>query len=247
MQSHPTKKIHLGIIMDGNGRWATSRNLSRSQGHKAGLMVAEALIERMADFPVHTLTLFAFSSDNWKRPDREVSGLMRLLRAFLSRKVAPFIEKDVRVSFIGRRDRLPRGIVTAIQKVEAETSICSGSHLRIAVDYSARWEIVQAARRFAASGGLGEFAASLAPDTQHAALDLLIRTGGEKRLSDFMLWEAAYSEIWFSETPWPDFGTDELDEALTWFAGRDRRFGRAPLPTRERTVPGPGTRAPSWA
>ncbi|MEM9048582.1 MAG: polyprenyl diphosphate synthase [Pseudomonadota bacterium] len=226
MQSHLEARLHLGIIMDGNGRWAVAQGRPRIEGHRAGLRAARALVERLDQSPVHTLTLYAFSADNWKRPAGEVSGLMDLFERFLRNDLSALARQGVRLTVIGRRDRLPAGLVAAIAAAERATAGAQRKHLRIAADYSSRWAIVQAAHKSRPCDDLHAFGAALAPDTDRPSIDLLIRTGGEQRLSDFMLWEAAYAEIFFTAIPWPAFGPDDLAAALRWYAGRDRRFGR---------------------
>ncbi|MBP7147103.1 MAG: di-trans,poly-cis-decaprenylcistransferase [Acidobacteria bacterium] len=222
--------LHVAIIMDGNGRWANSRGLARTAGHRAGADAVRRTVEAAPGLGVGTLTLYAFSSDNWQRPAEEVGALMSLLRAYLRAETARCIAEGVRVSVIGRRDRLPRAVRSAIARAERATAAGARLHLRVAVDYSARHAIMEAAREpgpaaltreeFAVRLGRAIHARGPAPD-----VDLLIRTGGEKRLSDFLLWEAAYAELWFTDRMWPDFSADDLGQALADFRSRDRRFG----------------------
>ncbi|HMJ59392.1 MAG TPA: polyprenyl diphosphate synthase [Gemmatimonadales bacterium] len=200
--------LHVGIIMDGNGRWATRRGLPRGAGHRAGAEAVHRVVTAAPDFGITALTLYAFSEDNWKRPRAEIFILMRLFARYLQREVAPLAEKGVRLSVIGRRDRLPAALVTAIAGAEEATAGGTRLHLRLAVDYSAR-----AAIR----------AGTVLPDT-----DLVIRTGGEQRLSDFLLWESAYAELWFTNRMWPDFNAADLAEATADFQTRERRFGALP-------------------
>ena len=207
--AHP----HVAIIMDGNGRWATARGLPRTAGHRAGADAVRRVVEAAPQLGVATLTLFAFSSDNWKRPTREVTTLMRLFHRYLASEAAALEENGVRLSVIGRRDRLGAPLVRQIAAAERLTANCRRLHLRLAVDYSAREAIRRAHRD---PSGLG-------PD-----VDLLIRTGGERRLSDFLLWECAYAELHFVDTRWPDFAADDLEHALAEFHGRQRRFGALP-------------------
>jgi undecaprenyl diphosphate synthase len=202
--------LHVGIIMDGNGRWATRRGLARGAGHRAGAEAVRRVVTAAPDVGITALTLYAFSEDNWKRPRAEIFILMRLFARYLQREVAPLAEQGVRLSVIGRRDRLPAALVTAIAGAEEATAGGARLHLRLAVDYSAR-----AAIR----------AGTVLPDT-----DLVIRTGGEQRLSDFLLWESAYAELWFTDRMWPDFTAADLAEATADFQTRERRFGA--LPTR---------------
>jgi len=191
--------------MDGNGRWATRRGLPRAAGHRAGVEAVRRIVRAAPDVGITALTLYAFSSDNWSRPPAEVTALMRLFARYLHREVPELVAQYVRLSIIGRRDRLPAALVNAIVDAEQATSGGTRLDLRIAVDYSARAAI--------RSG-------TLLPD-----VDLLIRAGGEQRLSDFLLWESAYAELWFTDTMWPDFTATELAGAVRDFRARDRRFG----------------------
>ena len=229
-----SERLHVAIIMDGNGRWAERRGLPRTAGHKAGAGAVERVVEAAPRLGIGTLTLYAFSSDNWNRPMPEVTALMRLFRAYLRSERARAIENGVAVEIIGRRDRLPVAVLRDIAEVEAETEAGTTLRLRIAIDYSARDAILRAA---ALLGDEPEPSRArfeeLLVAVDHGrpsvpALDLLIRTGGEQRLSDFMLWESAYAELVFSDTMWPDFSAAELEAALVEFRGRQRRFGRVP-------------------
>jgi undecaprenyl diphosphate synthase len=220
--------IHVAIIMDGNGRWARGRSLPRAAGHHAGVDAIRRVVEAAPGLGIGTLSLFAFSSDNWARPAEEVQILMGLFGRFLRAEAGPLRAHDVRLSVIGRRDRLPSEVVSAVSFAEALTAPGSRLHLRVAVDYSSRDAILDAARRgrldhptresFASR--LGAAQGGPAPD-----VDLLIRTGGEQRLSDFLLWESAYAEFLFVPRMWPDFHGDDLAAAVAEFRGRDRRFG----------------------
>jgi undecaprenyl diphosphate synthase len=226
--------LHVAIIMDGNGRWALGRGLPRRAGHEAGVDAVRRAVEAAPDLGVGILTLFAFSSDNWKRPPEEVGALMRLFRRFLLREAEKAARNGVRIAVIGRRDRLPGGVVAAIEAAEAATRGARRFLLRIAVDYSARDAIVAAAKRVNGHGATlsredfarllaahdGVLGADRAPD-----VDLLIRTGGERRLSDFLLWECAYAELVFTDRMWPDFAAADLAAAIAEFHARDRRFG----------------------
>jgi len=227
MQS-TSPSIHVAIIMDGNGRWALRRGLPRSAGHHAGVDAIRRVVEAAPEVGIGTLSLFAFSSDNWARPAEEVQILMALFARFLRDEAGPLRAHDVRLSMIGRRDRLPPELVSAIAAAEALTAPGTRLHLRVAVDYSSRNAILEAARlgglddptREAFAIRLGDTHGGPAPD-----VDLLIRTGGEQRLSDFLLWESAYAELFFTARMWPDFREDDLAAAVAEFRGRDRRFG----------------------
>jgi undecaprenyl diphosphate synthase len=219
------KPLHVAIIMDGNGRWAQSRGLPRIAGHRAGGDALRRVVEAAPSLGIGTLTVYAFSSDNWKRPADEVNGLMRMFRTYLRREQARCIEKGVRISILGRRDRLPPLLLPAMEECEQATRECRTLHLRIAVDYSARDCIVETARRFAADGGRDDFARLLGAED----VDLLIRTGGEQRLSDFLLWECAYAEFVFTPVMWPDVNAATIREALDEFRTRERRFGAVPV------------------
>ena len=220
-------KLHVGIIMDGNGRWAIRQRLSRLRGHEAGVEAIRRVVEAAPKQGVGTLTLYAFSSDNWRRPKAEVSALMSLLRFYLANEVEELVRNGVRLTVIGRRDRLPAGISDAIGRAEAATARGETLHLRIAVDYSARDAILNAVAKAASLGGLTRenFSDLLTGEAGLRDVDLVIRTSGEKRLSDFLLWESAYAELHFTDKMWPDFGPADLAEALASFHGRERRFG----------------------
>ncbi len=216
--------------MDGNGRWAERRGLERRRGHEAGGRAVERIVEAAPGLGIGVLTLFAFSSDNWNRPMPEVAALMRLFRARLRSERRRAVGNGVRVEVIGRRDRLPRPLVREIERTEADTAAGSLLRLRLAVDYSSRDAILAAAMRCGERGALtdragfermleGEGRAAVPP------VDLLIRTGGERRLSDFLLWECAYAELFFRETMWPDFTPGELEAIVAEFHRRERRFG----------------------
>lgn len=227
--------LHLAVILDGNGRWATQRGLPRSAGHQAGVAAVRRLIEACPSAGIGTLTLYAFSSDNWTRPDREVRWLLRLFREQLRRESARCEAEGIRLSVIGRRDRLPLPLLTAIDRAEAATSGGRRLHLRLAVDYSGRDAIVAAAIALAGrpSATREEFSRAVTDGGRGGPtvppVDLLVRTGGEQRLSDFLLWETAYAELYFTRTMWPDFDEQELRAALDEFRGRERRFGGLPL------------------
>jgi undecaprenyl diphosphate synthase len=218
--------LHVGIIMDGNGRWATRRGLSRLRGHEAGVEAIRRIVEAAPDQGVGTLTLYAFSSDNWRRPKAEVTALMALLRFYLANEIEALAKNGVRLTVIGRRDRLPDGIANAIARAEAETADGTTLHLRIAIDYSARDAILKAAANAVGLQLTREsFADLITGESNLRDVDLIIRTSGEKRLSDFLLWEGAYAELHFTDRMWPEFDGDDLAEALTSFHRRERRFG----------------------
>ena len=226
--------IHVGIIMDGNGRWATRLGQPRAEGHRRGAAVVRTIVEAAPSLGVSTLTLFAFSADNWQRPGREVSWLMRLFRDYLRGEAARCVENGVRVSVIGRRDRLGPALRTAIEQTEAVTAAGSVLHLRVAIDYSARDAILRAAQclNTDAVPSRESFSRLLAivdhGGPQAPPVDLLIRTGGERRLSDFLLWECAYAELCFLPVMWPDFDPDVFAAAVAEFHRRERRFGALP-------------------
>ncbi len=225
---------HIAIIMDGNGRWAQSRGLIRHAGHKAGLDTAREIIEHCTELGVGVLTLFTFSSENWQRPESEVSRLMELFLGALGKDVRELHKNGIRVRFIGDRSAFSAGLQRGMAEAEALTAANPRMLLNIAVGYGGRWDIVSAVRHLVAEAAAG----ALRPDDVDeprfgAALqtgdgpdpDLFIRTGGEKRISNFLLWNLAYTELYFTDALWPDFRKPELDEALAWFSARQRRFG----------------------
>jgi undecaprenyl diphosphate synthase len=221
--------LHVAIIMDGNGRWAQRRGLPRVAGHREGIEAVRRTVEAAADCGVGMLTLFAFSSDNWRRPPAEVSALMGLLRRYLHAERDRLTGNGVRLKVIGRRDRLPDGLAEEIALAESASARGMRLTLNVALDYSARDAIANAAATW-----LGDDSPERAAFGRLLALqghgpgrdvDLLIRTGGEKRLSDFLLWECAYAELHFTETMWPDFGAGHLRAAVADFQSRERRFG----------------------
>jgi undecaprenyl diphosphate synthase len=223
----PDERLHVGIIMDGNGRWATRRGLSRLRGHEAGVEAIRRVVEAAPEQGVGTLTLYAFSTDNWRRPRAEVAGLMTLLRVYLAREVESLVRNGVRLTVIGRRDRLPDGIAAAIGRAEAATAEGTTLHLRIAVDYSARDAILNAASKARSIASLDRetFSALITGEVGLRDVDLIVRTSGEQRLSDFLLWEGAYAELHFTHRMWPEFDAEDLAEALASFHRRERRFG----------------------
>ncbi|MGO9544230.1 MAG: di-trans,poly-cis-decaprenylcistransferase [Rhodomicrobium sp.] len=226
MQSDLQKRLHIAIIMDGNGRWATQRGLPRQAGHKAGVDALRRISEAAWDLGAGTLTVYAFSSDNWRRPPAEVSALMGLLRRYLATEIERLAKSGIRLSVIGRRDRLPNGIAQLIAQAEAATANGKSLHLRIALDYSGRDAILQAVSAAQRSGGCSrETMAEMLGGKDCSDVDLLIRTSGEQRLSDFLLWECAYAELHFTQRHWPDFEAADLAAAIDAFRRRDRRYG----------------------
>ena len=228
--------LHVAVIMDGNGRWAANRGLPRICGHRAGVLAVRRIVEKAVAREIGRLTLYAFSSDNWRRPAEEVQGIFGLLRMYLRKEVEGLRQHDIRLQVIGRRDRLPRQVLGDIEEAEALT--LSGSRLRlcIAIDYSSRDAISRAAAKALATLAnhtvvtTDHMSALLADAIAEEAddVDLLIRTGGEKRLSDFLLWESAYAELLFTDRMWPDFDERDFDAALEEFSRRERRFGTLP-------------------
>jgi undecaprenyl diphosphate synthase len=215
---------HTAIILDGNGRWAEARGLPRISGHRAGADAVRRCVEAARAARLPLMTLYAFSADNWQRPRPEVSALFTLLRSYLADETEALSRQGIKLSVIGRRDRLSPQLIRAIDASEGATASGRELHLRIAVDYSSREAIAAAAKRMPTWSAAP--AADLARLLTVPDVDLLIRTGGEQRLSDFLLWEAAYAELVFLKVAWPDFGSADLDGALEEYARRDRRFGR---------------------
>jgi len=228
--------LHVGIVMDGNGRWAEARGLARVAGHREGAKALRRVVEAAPGAGITTLTVFAFSADNWRRPADEVAWLMRLFRAYLRGERRACVEQGVAVRVIGRRDRLPADLIREVEATELATAGCRRLTLRVAVDYSARDTILRAAEAAPARLTRAAFERRL-DAAAHAgpapALDLLIRTGGEQRLSDFLLWECAYAELYFTRLMWPEFGATDLARAVAEFRRRDRRFGGLPAPAVE--------------
>jgi undecaprenyl diphosphate synthase len=216
--------LHAAIIMDGNGRWASTRGLPRVAGHRAGAEALRRTVEAAPDLGLSVLTVYAFSSDNWRRPQPEVSALMKMFHTYLRREQAKCVDKGVRVTVIGRRDRLPRLLLPVIDECESATAQGQKLHLRLAVDYSSRDAILAAAQALNGAGTREALSDALGAQD----VDLLIRTGGEKRLSDFMLWECAYAELVFTPVMWPDFSASDLALAVGEFRSRERRFGALP-------------------
>ena len=225
---------HVAIIMDGNGRWAEARGQPRRAGHQAGVKSVRGVIEESIRHGVRVLTLFAFSSENWRRPREEVSSLMNLFVEALRREVDELHQNNVKLRFIGALEQLSDGLRKKIAAAEARTAGNSGLSLQVAVAYGGRWDITRAAQQLAEKVASGEMRPdevtedALASRLQLAGIpdpDLLIRTGGEQRISNFLLWNLAYAELWFTDVLWPDFGKAEFDRALADFAGKQRRYG----------------------
>jgi undecaprenyl diphosphate synthase len=217
---------HVAIIMDGNGRWAKKRHLPRALGHKRGVETVRNIVRAAGDFGLEALSLYAFSSENWKRPEDEISDLMGLLRSFIKSDINEFTANDVRLKIIGNYKVFAPDIVDMIEDALARTAHNSRTTLAVALNYGSQDELVRAAKAAAAQGAITAETIEANLDTADLPpLDLLIRTSGEQRLSNFMLWQAAYAEFWFTETLWPDFTKEEFGRALDEFAGRERRFG----------------------
>ncbi|MBV8838106.1 MAG: di-trans,poly-cis-decaprenylcistransferase [Alphaproteobacteria bacterium] len=237
--------LHVAIIMDGNGRWAERRGLPRSAGHREGIEAVRRVVEAASDLGIAALTLFAFSADNWRRPPFEVEVLMLLLKQYLRRDVHRLVENGVRLKVIGRRDRLPEGLAQEIAAAEVATARNFRLDLTVAIDYSGRDAIANAAAIWLGDNSPERHSFTrLLARLGHGAgrdVDLMIRTGGEKRLSDFLLWECAYAELVFAETMWPDFGREHLGAAVAEFRTRERRFGGLPAARAE----APALAAPS--
>jgi undecaprenyl diphosphate synthase len=230
-----TTPRHVAVIMDGNGRWARRRALPRQAGHRAGIKPVRSTVELCAQSGVSALTLFAFSSENWRRPVDEVRGLMSLFVDALEREVEELDANGIRLRFIGDLDALNPTLRRTTEAAEARTQRNSRMDLLVAVAYGGRWDIVQAARKLAADAAAGRLDPAAIDETKLASVlqtagypsvDLLIRTGGEKRVSNFLLWDIAYAELYFSDVLWPDFTATELRKAFEFYARRQRRFGR---------------------
>jgi undecaprenyl diphosphate synthase len=226
--------LHVGIIMDGNGRWAEARGLSRISGHARGARRVTEIVESCPDLGVTHLTLYAFSTENWRRPLEEVDGLMRIFRLYIVRRMNHLRDRNVRVRFIGMRHRVPPRLGELMYRLEDHTRACDGLNLTIAIDYGGRDELTRAVRTIAREVRAGV----LSPEDLSAAVmsrtldthalpdpDLIIRTSGERRVSNFLLWQGVYSEYDFPEKSWPDFTSDDLGTAVRAFRSRDRRFG----------------------
>ena len=230
--------MHVAIIMDGNGRWAGRRGLLRTAGHLEGARTVRRIVEAAAAAGVGTLTLYAFSSDNWARPAREVTALLKLFHRYLLTETDRCQQQQIRLNIIGRRDRLGPALLRAVEHGERQTAHGTGMHLRMAVDYSARHSIIKAAagagsEPAATDDEFSQFRSRLNA-VNHSApapdVDLLIRTGGDQRLSDFLLWECAYAELYFTDCLWPDFAAADFGRALEDYSRRQRRFGKVVEP-----------------
>jgi len=236
VSAEPTNiPTHVAVIMDGNGRWARARGKARHSGHRAGVKSVRATVEAAAESGVQHLTLFAFSSENWGRPDEEVSSLMSLFVEALRREVSELHRNNVRLRFVGALHQLSDGLQKKMAAAEAKTAENTGLGLNVAVAFGGRWDIVTAARSLAEKVASGVISADKIDDDAFAAglqladvpdPDLLIRTGGEQRISNFLLWNLAYAELWFTDVLWPEFGKDEFSKALAYFANKQRRYGQ---------------------
>ena len=226
---------HVAVIMDGNGRWAKARGLDRSEGHVEGVNTVRRITEVASELGIGYLTLYTFSTENWNRPQAEVDALMHLIVIAIERETPDLIKNNVRLNLIGDTSRMPREAYERLMQCIADTAHCTGLVLTLAISYSARWEITEACRRFAADVAAGKAKASdMDSDAAFSAYlstagmpdpDLLIRTGGDHRISNFLLWQIAYSEIYVTDTYWPDFSREDFIRALSDFGGRERRFG----------------------
>ncbi len=237
---HPElSNLHVAIIMDGNGRWANARGLPRVAGHRAGAEALRPIVEAAPQLGIKTLTVYAFSSDNWQRPGPEVKALMRLFHAYLLSEAKRCLDNGVRLSIIGRRDRFQPALREVMERVEAATLAGQTLHLRVALDYSSRDAILRAACKINGAKEISrERFARLLAEVDHAGVtapdvDLLIRTGGEQRLSDYLLWECAYAELFFIQKMWPEFTPEDFAGVVKEFRCRERRFGRVPAPANE--------------
>ncbi len=225
-----TTPLHVGIIMDGNGRWGERRGLTRTEGHHAGVDAVGRVMTAAPGLNIDTLTMFAFSSDNWKRPKPEVDGMMQLIEHYMTMQAQPFADAGIRLTVIGRRDRLPDATIAAIEKIENVTAAGTKLNARLAIDFSGRHALLEAAAKAFWNGPFtaDTLSDALATGSGYRDIDLLIRTSGEQRLSDFLLWESAYAELWFTQTLWPDFTEEDLHQAVDAFRNRNRRFGGLP-------------------
>jgi len=226
---------HVAIIMDGNGRWARARGLDRSEGHAEGVKTVRRITEAASELGIGFLTLYTFSTENWNRPQAEVDALMHLIVIAIERETPDLIKNNVRLRMIGDSSRMPREAYARLQQCIADTSHCTGLTLTLAISYSARWEITDACRRFGEDVAAGKCApADMNSDAAFEKYlstagmpdpDLLIRTGGDRRVSNYLLWQIAYAEIYVTDTYWPDFSREDFERALRDFGGRERRFG----------------------
>jgi undecaprenyl diphosphate synthase len=226
MSSQAKGARHVAIIMDGNGRWAKKRHLPRAVGHQRGVEAVRTLVRAARDMGLEALTLYAFSTENWRRPEDEISALMGLLRRYIVADLQEFVDNNIRLKVIGDHTALPADVVALIDDALARTAANTGTWLVIALNYGSQDEIARAATKAAAKGPITPAAIEAELDTAELPpLDLLIRTSGEVRLSNFLLWQVAYTEMWFTDVFWPDFTPEHLQEALDAFAGRERRYG----------------------
>lgn len=218
---------HVAVIMDGNGRWAQKRFMPRIEGHRRGISAMHTLVETARECGLKNLTVFAFSSENWKRPADEVKGLMRFFVSGLRREAEPLREAGVRLRVVGDRTGFDQALLEAIDYAQTHTAACEQMQLNICINYGGRWDIAQAAQSLAQE----QLPITVEALSERMSMpwsgpvDLMIRTGGEQRISNFILWQAAYAELWFTPVLWPEFGADDLRQALAWYDGRERRFG----------------------
>ena len=225
---HMSLPNHVAVIMDGNGRWAKARFMPRVEGHRRGISALRSLVEASLKAGIKHLTVFAFSSENWKRPADEVGTLMRFFVSGLKKEALPLRDAGVRLNIIGDRSAFSRELIQAIEEAENTTALAKTMSLNICINYGGRWDIVQAAKQLVANDeeiteqSLGSYLSL----PWAGEVDLLIRTGGEQRVSNFLLWQSAYAEMWFDDVLWPDFSAKDLQRALDWYASRERRFGR---------------------
>lgn len=233
---NPAAKLpqHIAIVMDGNGRWAEARGLSRSEGHRRGAEAAQQVVQTARDYGIKYLTLFTFSSENWARPTDEINDLMNLLRYYLKKETADMHKQGACLKVIGDRARLPEDVVRLIENAENVTKENTAITVQIALSYGGRQDILFAAKEMArqAITGRADIESQTEETFSHLLMtsgvpdpDLMIRTSGEKRISNFLIWQLAYAELFFTDTLWPDFSAKDMDEALTFYAGRERRFG----------------------
>lgn len=233
-QSSPVPR-HIAVVMDGNGRWAKKRFLPRTAGHHAGVSATRSIVENCAEQGVEALTVFAFSSENWNRPEKEVSSLMSLFTSTLSSEMRKLKEQNVCVKFIGDRDAFPAKLQVVINETEQQTADNTGLALTIAANYGGRWDIVEACKAVSQKVSSGELSVDEIDESMMSKqmclsalpdIDLFIRTGGESRISNFLLWQLAYTELYFTDTLWPDFNNASLVQAIEWYGTRQRRFGQ---------------------
>lgn len=226
---------HIAVVMDGNGRWANKRLLPRAAGHKAGVGATRSIVENCAKHNIEALTIFAFSSENWNRPEAEVSTLMALFVSTITAEVKKLHKKNVRVKFIGERSRFSEKLQSSINESEKLTDTNTGMQLNIAANYGGRWDVVNACKTLIKEIQNNKFSVDDVDEKLFGSFvalndlpepDLFIRTGGEQRISNFLIWQLSYSELYFIDTLWPDFSSEDLEDALSWYAGRQRRFGK---------------------